>query len=67
MTEAEVAQQTVSASTIQQREQARGASAWTGPQGAADAFALMGVVWNVNSYSVLTSLYTSGYELERIG
>lgn len=49
------------------REQARGLQQWTGPTGAADAFALMGLTWNVNAYSVLTSLYTTAYNLERIG
>lgn len=53
--------------TITQRQGARGTSAWTGPTGAADAFALMGLVWNVNMYGHLTSLYTSIYQMERIG
>jgi len=52
---------------IEQREAARGAAAWTGAEGAADAFALMGQHWNVDVYTTLTSLYTSGYNLERLG
>lgn len=52
---------------IEQREAARGNQAWTGAQGAADAFALMGQHWNVNIYTQLTSQYTSIYLLERLG
>lgn len=53
--------------TIEQREAARGAQAWTGAEGAADAFALMGQHWNVDVYNTLSSQYTSIYQLERMG
>lgn len=52
---------------IKQQEQARGALAWTGPEGAADAFALMGHHWNSDIYTTIASLNISGYALERIG
>lgn len=53
--------------TIQQAEAKRGAQAWTGEQGAADAFALMGQHWNVDIYATLSSMYSSGYQLEKLG
>jgi len=53
--------------SIAQREAARGSSAWEGPTGAADAFALMGQHWNVDIYNTINSLYTSGYALEKLG
>jgi hypothetical protein len=68
VTAAEIASQSaLSAQSIVNAELARGQLAWTGPQGAADAFALMAQHWNVDIYSTLSSLYTSGYQLERMG
>jgi hypothetical protein len=42
-----------------QREAARGSQAWSGPTGAADAFALMGQHWNQGIYNAIASLATS--------
>lgn len=61
------APQVVTDQTIAQHEAARGAQAWTGAEGAADAFALMGQHWNIDIYNTLSSLYTSGYALEKLG